>query len=102
MTIRADDVAIRDLLEKGCPWLKQYLPRCEGELFSARVSVVEVHDPGRERSATVLAGHPSQISQEPERRCLTDAHALDLFFAMGGVVRDVVRALIAPALHIWS
>jgi hypothetical protein len=62
--------------------------------------VVEVHDPGRERAATVLAGLPSQISQELERRCLADANSLDLLFAMGRVVRDVVWALIAPAFHI--
>jgi len=62
--------------------------------------MVEVHDPGRKRSATVLAGSPSQIPQEHERRCLPDANALNLFFTMGRVVRDVVGTLIAPALHI--
>ena len=100
MTIRAGDVALRDLLPQDCPWLQQYLPRRDRELFLSRISVVEVHDPGRERSATVLAGPSSEISQELECRCLADANPLDLCFAMGGVVRDVVWALIAPALHI--
>jgi len=62
--------------------------------------MVEVHDPGWEYSATVLAGSPPQISQEFERRCLANANALDLVLAIGGVVRDVVRPLIALVLHI--
>ncbi len=62
--------------------------------------MVKVHHPRRKRSATVLAGSPSQISQEIERRCLPEANALNLFFTMGRVVRDVVGMLIAPALHI--
>src|SRR5439155_7525645 len=64
--------------------------------------MVEVHDPGWERPATVLARSSPQISQELKRRCLANANALDLRLAIGGVVRDVVRPLIALALHIRS
>ena len=62
--------------------------------------MVEVHDPRRKRSAAVLAGSPSQISQELERRFLTKSDTLDFFIAMCRVVRDVVRTLVAFALHI--
>src|SRR4029077_10910758 len=61
--------------------------------------MVEVHHPWRKRSATVLARSPPQISQELERRRLTDANALDFLLAIGRVISDVVRTLIASALH---
>jgi len=62
--------------------------------------MVEVHDPGSEHSAAVLAGSPPQISQEFKRRCLANANAFYFSVTIGGVIRDVVRALIACGVHI--
>jgi hypothetical protein len=47
-----------------------------------------------------LAWPPSQSSQELNGRRLANSDPFDLLFAMGGVIRDVVWALIASGLHI--
>jgi hypothetical protein len=102
MTIRAHDVALGDLLEQNHPWFQEGSSGGDGEFLFPRVSVVEVHDPGWERSATVLTRPPPQTTQELERCSLPDANPLDLGFAMGGVVRDVVWTLVTFRLHIPS
>jgi hypothetical protein len=99
VTVRADDVAFRGFCDENLARLQQHLVGGEGEELRARVAVIEVHDPRWKGACAVRARPSSQVSQELERRCLPSADAFDLLLAMGGVVRNVVRALIARRSH---
>jgi hypothetical protein len=102
VTIGADDIAFRGFRDQQLARLVQHLVRAEREQLRARVTVIEVHDPRGKCPAAVRTRPSPEIPQELERRRLPDANALDLLLAMGGVIRDVVRTLIATRSHIRS
>jgi hypothetical protein len=98
MTVRADDVALRDLRFELGATLQQRLPS-DVEQLLVWVAMIEVHRVRREPPSAVHAGNSAQIAKPLERRALPRHHSLDLFVAMDGVIGDVVWALISRLRH---
>src|SRR2546422_11356386 len=79
VTIRAHDVALRDLGEENVPSLQQDFAGRERERLGLRIAVIEVHDPGRKTLATVGARSTSQVPEKLECRRLANSDPLDFF-----------------------
>ena len=66
VTIGADDVALRDLLEQELACLQEHLSRRDRELLFARIPVIEVHDPRRKGLSAVRAWPTSEVTKKLE------------------------------------
>ena len=99
VTVRADDIAFRDLFEQALSRREQRLGPRNAEGLCRGVAMIEIHLVRLERPAAIHARHPAQLPQELERRALPPQHAIDLSFAITTVVIDVVGTLTRPYMH---
>ena len=95
MAIDANHVALRDFFEDRCATLQGGSSRAEREALLFWIAVVEIHHVPGEAASTVGARHLSQRSKELDSCLLATANSLDLTVAVGGVVPDVGRSLVA-------
>lgn len=99
MTVSANDVALGRFGEELLSILQGRPRRGERELLPARISMVEVHLVRGEKTATVGTGDIAQLAEEGRGRCLASRDPFDLALAVGRVVPNIVRTLVALSAH---
>jgi len=99
MAIDANDVAFRSFGQDLLAVLERGATGAKVERLLARVAMIEVHLVRREPTATVMTGNSSELSQECRRRLLPAPDPLDFALAIGRVIANIRRALVARSRH---
>ncbi len=96
MTVRADDIAFRGLIEERRRWTERGPALGESKQLGRSIAMVEVHLVRSESPAAVRAGSGSQLPKKLDGTVLTSSNASDLLLAIPLVVGDVSRPLTPP------
>jgi len=99
MTIRADNVAFRNFCHEARSRHEHRSAAHDIERLVRRITMVEVHHPGREVASAISARTTTHLPEEFQRGPLSAGYTRDLVSAVRDVVGDVVRALVSFAVH---